>query len=69
MTTTQTPAHKRFLSPSEVAAELGVSKSSIYRAVDSGHLPAVRLQPLGALRIPAEALEPEEKHRAGTGDR
>ena len=57
MTTTQTPTHKRFLSPSEAAEELGVSKSTVYRAVESGHLPAIRLKPLGALRIPASALE------------
>lgn len=59
MTTTQTPAHKRFLSSSEAAEELGVSKSTVYRSIESGHLPAIRLQPLGALRIPASALEPE----------
>jgi excisionase family DNA binding protein len=61
MTTTATNANKRFLSPAEAAAELGVSKSSIYRSIEAGHLPAVRLQPLGALRIPADALEPERR--------
>jgi excisionase family DNA binding protein len=52
---------RRYLSVGEVAHELPVSKASIYRAVESGNLPAVRLAPLGALRIPAEALEPERR--------
>ena len=46
----------------ETAHELRVSKASVYRAIESGNLPAVRLQPLGSLRIPADALEPE-RHR------
>jgi excisionase family DNA binding protein len=45
----------------EGAHELRVSKASVYRAIESGNLPAVRLQPLGALRIPSEALEPEHR--------
>jgi excisionase family DNA binding protein len=53
---------RRYLSVGEAALELRVSKQSIYRAVESGNLPAIRLQPLGALRIPADALEPE-RHR------
>jgi excisionase family DNA binding protein len=62
MTTMQTPAHKRFLTPIEAAEELGVSRSSIYRACEEGALPHVQLRPNGALRIPADALEPE-RHR------
>ena len=61
MTPTQTAAHKRFLSPSEAAEELGVTKSTVYRAAESGNLPPVRLVPFGALRILVEALEPEER--------
>ena len=61
MTKTATPANRRYFSPAEAAAELGVSKSTVYRAVESGHLPAIRLQPLGALRIPASALEPARR--------
>jgi excisionase family DNA binding protein len=45
----------------EAAHELRVSKASVYRAIESGNLPAIRLQPLGALRIPADALEPERR--------
>jgi excisionase family DNA binding protein len=51
----------RYLSVGEGAHELRVSKASVYRAIESGNLPAVRLQPLGALRIPSEALEPEHR--------
>ena len=54
-------ADRRYLSVGEVAQELRISKASVYRAVESGSLPAVRLQPLGALRIPREALEPETR--------
>ena len=36
-----------------------MSKASVYRAIESGNLPAVRLQPLGSLIIPVDALEPE----------
>ena len=53
---------RKFLSVGEAAHELRVSKASVYRAIESGNLPAVRLQPLGSLRIPADALEPE-RHR------
>ena len=53
---------RRYLSVGEVAHELRVSPASVYRAIESGNLPAVRLQPLGSLRIPADALEPE-RHR------
>ena len=53
---------RRYLSVGEAAPELRVSKASVYQAIESGNLPAVRLQPLGSLRIPADALEPE-RHR------
>jgi excisionase family DNA binding protein len=52
---------RKFLSPAEAASGLRVSKASVYRAVEAGHLPAVRLAPLGSLRIPAEALQPERQ--------
>jgi excisionase family DNA binding protein len=54
---------RKYLSVGEAAHELRVSKASVYRAIESGNLPAIRLQPLGALRIPAEALEPERRDR------
>ena len=46
-----------YLSVGEVAHLLRVSKASVYRAVERGELPAIRLAPLGALRIPKAALE------------
>ncbi len=45
----------------EADQELGMSTSSVYRAIENGHLPAVRLQPQGSLRIPASALEPRRR--------
>jgi excisionase family DNA binding protein len=57
-----TAEHRRYLSVAEVARELDVSRPSVYRAIRSGHLEAIRLQPLGTLRIPASALEPEKRH-------
>jgi excisionase family DNA binding protein len=52
---------RKFLSVGEAAHELRVSKASVYRAIETGSLPAVRLMPLGALRIPASVLEPERR--------
>ena len=46
---------RRYLSVGETAHELRVSKASVYRAIESGNLPAVRLQPLGSLRIPRQS--------------
>ena len=54
MTTT---ADTRYVSPTEAAKSLGLSTRSVYRTIENGHLPAVRLRPQGALRIPATALE------------
>ena len=51
-------ATKRYVSVGEAALTLRVSRTSIYRAVKAGTLPAVQLQPRGALRIPVEALLP-----------
>ena len=52
---------RKYLSVGETARELRMSKASVYRAIESGNLPAVRLQPLGSLRIPIDALEPERR--------
>jgi excisionase family DNA binding protein len=50
--------HEReWLAPKEVAYRLGVHVASIYRAVESGRLPSLRLSNTGAIRIPASALE------------
>jgi excisionase family DNA binding protein len=49
---------REFLAPKEVARELRVHVSAVYRAVERGELPAVRLSEVGAIRIPRSALEP-----------
>jgi excisionase family DNA binding protein len=50
-------AAEAVLSVGEVAHLLRISKASVYRAVERGELPAIRLAPLGALRIPRSALK------------
>lgn len=52
--------HYEFLAPKEVAALLGVNISAVYRAVERGELPTVRLTPRGAIRIPRSVLNPKE---------
>jgi len=57
----QTDTQQRdWLAPKEVAHELRVHVSSIYRAVERGQLAAVRLSETGAIRIPRSAIEPKE---------
>ena len=46
-----------FLTVSEVAARLRVSAPTVYRRVQDGTLPAVRLSQHGVIRIPSSALE------------
>jgi excisionase family DNA binding protein len=58
-----TPEHRRYLTPAQAAKELGMSKSTIYRAISDGSLPAIQLQRHGKLRIPTDALEARSKHR------
>ena len=54
-----TDTHEReFLAPKEVAREFRVHVSAVYRAVERGQLPAVRLSESGAIRIPRSALDP-----------
>jgi excisionase family DNA binding protein len=52
---------EEFLAPKEVAAELGLHVSAIYRAVERGELPVVRLGQRSSIRIPASAIEAERK--------
>jgi Helix-turn-helix domain len=49
------------LGPEGGRRELRVHVSAIYRAVERGDLPAVRLNEHGAIRIPRSALEPKEE--------
>jgi excisionase family DNA binding protein len=53
-----TSMHQRaYLSISEVAAELGVSRLTVRRKIETGELPATQLGgPGSSIRIPAEAL-------------
>src|ERR1700758_5579762 len=41
-----------YFTPKEVAQTLGLHVSVVYRAVERGELPAVRLMPRGAIKIP-----------------
>jgi excisionase family DNA binding protein len=43
------------LSPSEVARELGVSRSVVYRAIDAGEIPAYKFR--GRLRVTPDAVQ------------
>jgi excisionase family DNA binding protein len=55
MNTLATP---EFLAPSEVARRLGLSRSTVYRRIQSGDLPALRLGRDGTtLRVRADELE------------
>ena len=46
-----------YLSVAETAQRLRMSRASVYRAVAAGNLPAIRLNPQGALRVPAAELD------------
>ena len=52
--------HREWLAAKEVAHELRVNVAAIYRAVQSGRLPAVRLSRTGPIRIHRSALDPKE---------
>jgi excisionase family DNA binding protein len=50
-----------FLTPKELAHELGVTPAVVYRSVERGELPHIRLLPRGAIRIPRSVLDPEPR--------
>jgi excisionase family DNA binding protein len=50
-------ATRTLLSPAEVAELLGVHRASVYRRINSGELPAIRLGEDGPLRIRSDRLE------------
>jgi excisionase family DNA binding protein len=52
---------REWLAVKEVARELGLHASAVYRAVHDGRLPVVRLNESGAIRIHRSALEPKEE--------
>jgi excisionase family DNA binding protein len=45
------------LTVAEVAAELRLTRESVYRRIQAGEIAAVRLGVHGPLRVPADALE------------
>lgn len=49
------------LTVDEVAERLGVSRATVYRNVNSGSLPAIKLD--RAIRIPSSALVPTQEDR------
>ena len=49
------PAAPRFYSVAQVAAMLGTSPVTLYRAIRAGQFPAVRIR--GRLIVPAKAVE------------
>jgi excisionase family DNA binding protein len=59
-----TDTHEReFLAPKGVAHQLRVHVSAVYRAVERGALPAVRLSENGAIRIPRSAVDPRKEQQ------
>jgi excisionase family DNA binding protein len=53
------PMVSDYTSPKEAAEALGVGLSTIYRRMEAGRLPFVKVRSL--YRIPKEALEPTEE--------
>jgi excisionase family DNA binding protein len=50
-------ATRTLLSPAEVAQILGLHRASVYRRINSGELPAIRLGEDGPLRVRSDQLE------------
>ena len=57
-TSTNDDRRPGYLTPKEVARELRVSTAVVYRSIERGSLPCIRLLPNGAIRIPRSALNP-----------
>jgi excisionase family DNA binding protein len=47
----------RLLEVVQVAKRLTVSKSTVYRVIDSGKLPSVRVGPVNGIRVRESAVE------------
>jgi excisionase family DNA binding protein len=52
---------REWLSVKEVAFELGLHPTAVYRAIDNGALPALRLHEHGAIRIHRSVLDRARK--------
>jgi excisionase family DNA binding protein len=59
--TTQTERREEWLAVKEVAAELRLSTSAVYKAIEQGSLPVVRLHEHGAIRIHRSILDQHRK--------
>jgi excisionase family DNA binding protein len=55
---------REWLSVKEVAFELGLHPTAVYRAVDNGALPALRLHEHGAIRIHRSVLDEHKEKPA-----
>lgn len=51
---------REWLSVKEVAFELGLHPTAVYRAIDAGALPSLRLHPHGAIRVHKSVID---KHK------
>jgi excisionase family DNA binding protein len=56
MTTATAPEGTALLKPAEAAEQLRVSRSTIYRLIETGQLPSVHVGERRAVRIPREAI-------------
>ena len=57
---------RKAYSPKEVQEMLGISQTTVYRWLESGQLPAVKIGKLW--RIPADALEEMLRTKGGQSD-
>jgi excisionase family DNA binding protein len=55
---------REWLSVKEVAYQLGLHPTAVYRAVASGSLPALRIHEHGAIRIPRGVLDQHRKEQS-----
>lgn len=56
---------RRFYTVAEVAAELGLSEPTVYRAIRAGEFPAIRVR--GRYVVPARAIDALEESAIATG--
>lgn len=62
----QVKTQEEFVTVGEAARMLRFSRGTIYRAIESGSLKAIRLSPSGPLRIPIKEIR-ERAEAAGEG--
>ena len=59
------PRKRRFYTVAEVAAELGLSEPTVYRAIRAGEFPAIRVR--GRYVVPGRAIDELEASAIATG--